>query len=455
MTIHHRLSSVCLLTLALSVAIPVSAQYEKITSDKLSNVKAIRKIGTETLDKIEIEIKERYYDKTFHGVNLDARFKEASDKIKQAETRGQIYRITAQLLTEFDDSHLFFIPLNRANAVDYGFNFQMIGNQCMVTSVKKGSDAEAQGLKAGDIITGISSYNPTRENIWKLQYVLYTLDPQASLKIYVANKDGTEKELQINSKFRMFDDIEKERRKKNEKDEPARCVELDSMTVACRLETFEIEPDAVKKMMKFVGNHPNMILDLRGNRGGSVEIEELLVSYFFDKDVKIGDFVSRGKTDERIAKTHRNSTYTGKLSVLIDSESASAAEVFARVIQIEKRGTIIGDISSGAVMTSVEIEIRGDYERNADESTSSFSGLSVTVGDLIMSDGKRLEKVGVIPDMPARPAPAAFRDRLDVVLAYAAKQLGGTITAADAGKLHFIFRAEDAGDSTASKKAKS
>jgi len=103
-------------------------------------------------------------------------------------------------------------------------------------------------------------------------------------------------------------------------------------------------------------------------------------------------------------------------------------------------------------MTSIFIPIRGDYEVNADESTSSFEGLSLTIGDLIMSDGKRLEKAGVVPDMPARPTSLAFRNRLDVVLAYAAKQFGTTITGADAGKLHFMFPEEDAGQPLTPKK---
>jgi len=138
----------------------------------------------------------------------------------------------------------------------------------------------------------------------------------------------------------------------------------------------------------------------------------------------------RGRKKMKPLKSQRSpSPYTGKLIVLIDSDSASASEIFSRVVQIEKRGIVIGDRSAGAVMEALH------YPHELGIDTVIPYGVSVTIADLIMTDGKSLERTGVVPDEVLLPSPADMRDKRDPVMARAAALAGVQLTAEKAGLL--------------------
>src|SRR5262245_11510678 len=121
-----RLITVALCLLAFGQAMPVASQ--SLTTNE-------RDRGRIMLTNIKNEIKKSYYDSNFHGIDLEARFKAASDKIDNATSVGQVFGIVAQVLLEFEDSHLFFIPPQMSYSVDYGWQMQIIGDQCYVSEV--------------------------------------------------------------------------------------------------------------------------------------------------------------------------------------------------------------------------------------------------------------------------------------------------------------------------------
>jgi C-terminal processing protease CtpA/Prc len=115
--------------------------------------------------------------------------------------------------------------------------------------------------------------------------------------------------------------------------------------------------------------------------------------------------------------------------ILVDSGSGSSSELLARVIQLEKRGTVIGDRSAGAVM-------RARYSsRTVGVDTVAFYGFSVTDADLVMADGKSLEHVGVQPDELIIPSPSDLQAGRDPVLARAAELIGLKVDATKAGMI--------------------
>ncbi|MFY9610079.1 MAG: hypothetical protein WAU45_15875, partial [Blastocatellia bacterium] len=75
---------------------------------------------------------------------------------------------------------------------------------------------------------------------------------------------------------------------------------------------------------------------------------------------------------------------------------------------------VVGDWSAGAVMRALH------YEHQLGADTVVFYGASVTDADLIMSDGRSLERIGVTPDETLLPTAADIAAKRDPVLARAA-----------------------------------
>jgi C-terminal processing protease CtpA/Prc len=388
------------------------------------------------LKLIKEDLTKNYYDPSFRGIDVDKTFTDASNRIKEAKNVGEASAILADTLLRLDDSHTTFYPPERLTRVDYGWAAAMIGDVPFVMSVKKGSDAQRKGLAVGDRILAWNRFEPSRANLWQINYVYRHIRPQQLQRVLVRKPDGAERSIDIESDvlerpagsledlIREWDDAY---RTPFELEKPLG----DTLVVA--MSSFG-NPAQVARFMKKARSYKNLVLDLRDNGGGYVAAVEMLVSWCFDRDVKIGIAKTRKGDEPEIAKG-RKDAYTGRIVVLIDSRSASAAEVTARVMQLEKRGTVVGDRSAGAVMTSrffTHTLGQDLYGRGS----LAFFGASITVADLRMSDGGTLEKVGVTPDETVLPSGVDLAASRDPALARAITLLGGTMTAEQAGKFY-------------------
>lgn len=419
-----------------SSSIPIAFAQDKGLGDD-------RDRGKSMLKKIKDDLKRDYYDPKFRGMNVDARFKEAAAKIDEAHSLGQIMGIIATVLGELDDSHTFFVPPARALQTDYGWTMMTIGERCFVSSVTKGSDAEAKGVKPGDEVLEADGYILGRPNLWRFEYLYNALRPQPSIHVVLRTPKGEQRQLELSAKQTERTNKyltyweEKALVKKAEREVELihnRFKSFGDQLLIWKIKRFDFTESEVDDVMEKVRKHKALILDLRDNPGGRVSNETQLVSNLFDHDVKIGDSVSRKETKPRIAKSRGSEkVFNGKLVILVDSRSASASEVVARTIQLEKRGTIIGDQTAGMVMTShgyggeVSVGLKVAYY-----------GVSITVSDLIMSDGMSLEHRGVTPDEVRLPSAEDLAAGRDVVLSYAASLFGVTLDPVEAANLFRI-----------------
>jgi carboxyl-terminal processing protease len=421
------------------VSLLVTVSWSQAQQPQISSLDRGR--AQDMLKIIAGEVRKHYYDPKFQGVDWDAKVAEAKQKIEKTTSMNMAMSHIAAALDTLNDSHTFFLPPQHSYRHEYGLQYQIIGARCFVTRVRPKSDAETKGVKAGDEIVTLNTYNVNREDLWKVQYVFSILRPQPVLQLGLQDPSGAQRQVEVAAKIRegkkltdltwesggvnIFDLV-----REGETDRHlmrARVQEYGDELMVLKIPEFNFSAAEIADMIGKARKHKNLIVDLRGNPGGAVETLKHLVGGVFDKEVKIADRIGRKDAKPEVAKPLHD-PFTGKIVVLVDAESASASELFARIIQLEKRGIVIGDHSSGSVMEARE------YEEQTGTETAIFYGASITESNLIMTDGKSLEHVGVTPDEVVLPTAQDIANGRDPVLGRAAELLGIKVSAEDAGK---------------------
>lgn len=396
------------------------------------------------LENVRDDVRDRYYDSTFKGLDLRAAYNTASARIRAATALDLALAAVAQFTLDLHDSHTFFVPPQRTVEAEYGWDMAMVGDSCFVLHVEPGSDAGHQGVLPGDLILSLNGYTPTRDNLWQLFYLYRVLRPQRSLHAVVRSPGATpprQLELMAAVRERQYimdltgadggGDIAHLIRDAERAEEELNPVvtEYGEEVLIWTLPTFAVGEQQIRDVFKRARRRKTLVLDLRGNAGGPVQSLLALVGQLSRDSVILGMQRERNKQTPLIAKGAGDNAFGGQLLVLVDSRSASASEVLARVVQLSRRGRVLGDRTAGAVM-------RGNYRpHELGTQTAIFYGVSVTDADLVMSDGGRLEGVGVLPDELILPTASDLAAGRDAVLARAVTLAGMPLDAAAAGSL--------------------
>jgi C-terminal processing protease CtpA/Prc len=386
-------------------------------------------------------LKKHYYDPKFHGLDIEARYHDFDAKIQNAASLSQAFGLVAGFFDGLNDSHTFFEPPSRPYRVDYGYRMQIIGENAFITRVRPGSDAESK-VHPGDQVIGYNNFAVNRGDFWKMNYYFNNLSPQKASLLSLRNPQGEEKNITVDAKVRELKKVIDLTGENGDWDFWQMVRDGENYDHTVRQRYYEINDVMIWKMPEFFLDYPEMdrafgiarkhkalILDLRGNPGGAIITLEHMLGNVFDHDIKVADRVGRKDMKAEVAKTHGGSVFTGKLIVLVDSGSASAAELFPRVIQLEQRGIVVGDRTAGAVM-----EARG-YRNSQGADTRIFYAFSITEADLTMKDGKSLEHVGVTPDEIVVPTAQDLATGRDPALSRAAELAGLNLEPAAAGKM--------------------
>lgn len=162
-----------------------------------------------------------------------------------------------------------------------------------------------------------------------------------------------------------------------------------------------------------------IIIDLRGNGGGSLSEATELTGLFIEEGPVVQVKDSRGKVEiERDMDPEQ--VYAGPLVVMVNRNSASASEIFAGAIQDYQRGLVIGEptFGKGTVQTLVEL---GQFSRGSDD----LGRLRLTIAQFFRVQGASTQNRGVVPDIlfPTAMAAADHGERsLDNALPWASIQ---------------------------------
>ena len=193
-----------------------------------------------------------------------------------------------------------------------------------------------------------------------------------------------------------------------------------------RIESFADGPQVVARVDRAfaeLSHNSALVIDLRGNGGGTLSIAMRLGDYLLPQAQPVGYFVSRaglirnharsidqinpatlpvfsGYYAEDLSREMANKGavmlttggraepgYRGRVVVLIDENCFSASEAFASVVKETHAATLIGRRTSGAMLSAVELSVEGDWT------------LLLPVWDFRTPRGAEVEGKGVEPDI--------------------------------------------------------
>ena len=100
-----------------------------------------------------------------------------------------------------------------------------------------------------------------------------------------------------------------------------------------------------------------LVLDLRDNTGGYMEIATQIIDEFLEEKKVIVKTKNKNGKIEITYSTSSGSFLTGKIFVLVNENSASASEIVAGALQDNDRGTIIGRKTFGKGLVQKEMSL--------------------------------------------------------------------------------------------------
>lgn len=280
------------------------------------------------------------------------------DYVDSVNTDELLDGAIAKMLEKLDP-HSVYIPKEnlqavtesmQGNFVGIGVQFRVINDSITVIQTIKGGPSIKAGVMAGDRILLANNdtlYGKQIKNEQILKKLKGKPDTEVAVQIYRKTND---------SLFNMTIN----RGKVNIKSIDVSYMLNDSIGYI-KIDRFARntyhEFNTALTQLKEHNNLTDLVIDLRGNGGGFIDIANKIVDEFLE-DEKLIVFTKNNKNDvDEYFATEKGTFEKGGLYVLIDENSASASEIVAGALQDNDKGIIIGRRSFGKGLVQEEMDL--------------------------------------------------------------------------------------------------
>lgn len=364
-------------------------------------------------DKVWQLVNDRHFDPNFRGVDWAAMRTKYRQSAAAASNDTELYRILDRMCRELKESHLVPLPPRRSHEIRtarrmaVGMGWMPVEGRQVVTDLIPGGPADQAGVQPGWIVLSCEG-RPLSEAPPPL--------PQPGRPVTFG-----------------FLDLRNEARTITFQPELLKTTQVISSGLpdGHRYLRFDVFDRAtllwLNRELRTHRHAPGVVVDLRENPGGYLFTAQLAIAQFFDHRVSTGRYIRRnGRVKEGRGWNLFSARYPGEIVVMVGPGTGSAAEIFSHVLQHEKRATLVGRRTSGAVVVSRTYPLPGG------------GSLQVPVQDYRGLDGQRLEGRGVFPDItleaPSLDDMRAGRDpELQAALATLGALPAGTLADATGG----------------------
>lgn len=338
--------------------------------------------------------------------NLQRRYRSALQRLTQQKSEDAFQSIM-NAFARSADNHTSYLSPRNAERFQQNMNLSLEGigavlrseyDYTVIQSLVPGGPADQSGeLSPDDRIIGVAQGDKEFEDVigWRLDDVVELITgPKGSVvRLQVLREsDGSGATPQtveiVRDEVRLEDREASLQVREQPSGERLGIIEIPgfyndlSKDVAKLLdEVKELELDGV-------------IVDLRGNGGGSLEESIRLTDLFIGAGPVVQVRDSSGQVDVQTADSNEVE-YAGPLVVMVDRFSASASEIFAAAIQDYNRGLVVGEQTFG----KGTVQQHRGLQRRFDRHSNPMGSVQYTVAKFYRIDGGSTQHRGVIPDI--------------------------------------------------------